>query len=98
MNSSLLNCYLCYLRGVKSGNGQALTSENGPTTKIDPKLGTQRKTAGVRKLPKIDRYFLTFQMNYCFISKSVNSYFFTYFGIISKSLPKIVYRNRFQEI
>ena len=29
--------------------------ENGPTTKIDRKLGTQRKTAGVRNLPKIDR-------------------------------------------
>jgi len=28
--------------------------ENG-TTKIDPKLGTQRKTAGVRNLPKLDR-------------------------------------------
>ena len=42
--------------GARSGKGQALHLENGPTTKIDPKLGTQRKTAGVRKLPKIDRY------------------------------------------
>ena len=30
-------------------------SEPNPTTKIDPKLGAPRKTAGVRNLPKIEK-------------------------------------------
>ncbi|XP_023322812.1 BUD13 homolog isoform X2 [Eurytemora carolleeae] len=47
-------------RRVRSENGTSKSpskrgAENGPTTKMDRKLGTQRKTAGVRNLPKIDR-------------------------------------------
>ena len=47
-------------RRVRSENGTPKSpskrgAENGPTTKMDRKLGTQRKTAGVRNLPKIDR-------------------------------------------
>jgi hypothetical protein len=37
-----------------SDQQQAASAAATPKTRIDPKLGTQRKTAGVRNLPKID--------------------------------------------
>ena len=44
-----------YVRRVsKSSSPQKRNSADNHTTKIDPKLGAPRKTAGVRNLPKIE--------------------------------------------
>ena len=45
--------FLCR-RGSKSNSPQKRNPTENHTTKIDPKLGAPRKTAGVRNLPKIE--------------------------------------------
>ena len=54
MKTRYLYLYL-YLRKSSSPKKRNPQQEQGHTTKIDPKLGAPKKTAGVRNLPKIDK-------------------------------------------